>query len=353
MSKKLLSVLVLLMCCGLVCAYNPPAGGELLYQVVTPQILSNGASVAGGALPYATAEHTAVNPALVAGEQRIVLNAAGTFLSGPESDPVSGLAGHAGIIIPTKYGVFTGMLQSTSTHFQLINYGTNATIRGGFAKDITDSISVGISGVCTFGKTVGGFGDLGVLWNKGKISKLPWLKDVRIGFALTELGLPYKNPDANPLFDTKPMTGFPGFITPRAGIAGTVISAEKLKAGISADISLPACQNVVADFGLQVVVADLIRIKTGWEFNLCETLAKKATYYPDVAVSMKIAFRSKDDSFLTEHGWQQSEMVPAVAWRYLEDGVNAYSAGLALHLGLKDTEAPLVELWAEEEAADE
>lgn len=352
MSKKLLSVLVLLLCCGLVCAYNPPAGGELLYQLVSPQILSNGASAAGGALPYATAEHTAVNPALVAGEQRVVLNVGATGLLGPDSDAVFGIAGHAGIVIPTKSGVFTGMIQTNSTKFQLINYGSSATIRGGFAKEITDSLSVGISAAISFGKSFGGFGDLGVLWNKGKINKLPFLKDVRIGFALTELGYPYRNPEADGLFD-RDVTGFPGWVTPRAGIAGTVLSAEKLKAGVSADISAPSFQNVIFDLGFQLIALDMIRVRTGWEFNLCESLAGTATYFPDIAVSVKIAFRSKDDSFLTEHGWQQSEMVPALGYRYLDDGVNAYSAGLDLHLGLKDTQAPIVELWADEEAQDE
>lgn len=353
MRKRLLSVCALLCVCGLVCAYNPPADGELLYQLVTPQILSNGASAAGGALPYTTAEHTAINPALTAGEQRVVVNLGATGLLGPDSDPVFGLAGHAGLVIPTKYGVFTGMLQSVTTKFQLMNFGSSATIRGGFAKDITDSIYVGASLATTFGKSFSAFGDLGVLWNKGKISKLPWLKDVRIGFSLTELGLPYKNPEADGLFD-RAVSGFPGWVTPRAGIAGTVLSAEKLTAGVSADISLPSFQNVVADFGLQLLAFDMIRIKTGWEFNLCETLAGTATYLPDVAISVKIGFSSKkDDGFLTEHGWQQSELVPSVGYRYLDDGVSAYSAGISAHLGLKDTEAPVIELWSEEEAADE
>ena len=353
MSKKFLSVLLFLLSCGLVCAYNPPAGGELPYLLATPQTLSNGASAAGGALPYATAEHTAINPALVAGEQRIVVNAGFTGLIGPAADSGFGSAMNIGAVIPTKYGVFTGAVQGLFTGFQTLALGNSGTIRGGFAKDITDSIHVGASLAGTFGKKIGVFGDLGVLWNKGKISKLPWLKDVRIGFALTELGLPYKNPDAAGINPAKDVSGFPGWVTPRAGIAGTLLSAQKMKIGASADIAVPSFQNVLIDLGVQFLLFDMVRVKTGWEFNLRECIAGTAVYYPDVAVSVKIAFRSKDDSFLTEHGWQQSELVPAVGYRYLEGGVHAVSAEFAAHLGLKDTEAPLIELWADEEGADE
>ncbi|MBQ0167677.1 MAG: hypothetical protein KBT02_11280 [Treponema sp.] len=353
MKKKLLSVLVLVFCCGLVCAYNPPSGGELLYLLATPQSLSNGASAAGGALPYATAEHTAINPALVAGEQRIVVNAGFTGLFGPEDDSGFGSAMHVGAVIPTKYGVFTGAVQGVFTDFQIFDLGNTMTIRGGFAKDISDSIHVGASLASSFGSGFGFFGDLGVLWNKGTIHKLPWLKDVRIGFALTELGLPVSNADAVALNTEKDISGYPGWVTPRAGIAGTLISAEKLKFGASADIATPSFQNILVDLGLQCLLFDTVRIKTGWEFNLRECIAGTAVYYPDVTVAVKIGFRSKDDSFLTEHGWQQSELVPAAGYRYLEDGVQAYSAELAAHLGLKDTEAPVIELWADEEGADE
>lgn len=353
MNKKLLSVLLLLLSCGLLCAYNPPAGGELLYQLQTPQTLSNGASAAGGALLYTTAEHTAINPALVAGEQRIVVNAGFTGLIGSADDSGFGSTMHLGAVIPTKYGVFTGAVQGMFTDFGTLALGKNGTLRGGFAKDISDSFHVGASVATTFGKKFGAFADLGVLWNKGRINKLPWLKDVRIGFALTELGLPYKNPDATGINAEKAVSGFPGWVTPRAGIAGTLLSAEKLKIGASADIATPSFQNVLVDLGMQFLLFDSIRVKTGWEFNLRECIAGTAVYYPDVSVSVKIAFRSKDDSFLTEHGWQQSELVPSVGYRYLEGGVQAASAEFAAHLGLKDTDAPLIELWADEEVADE
>lgn len=344
---------MLLFSCGLICAYNPPAGGELLYQLATPQTMSNGASAAGGALFYTTAEHTAINPALVAGEQRIVVNAGFTGLIGPETDPGFGSAMHLGAVIPTKFGVFSGTVQGMLTGFDTLALGKNGTIRGGFAKDITDSIYVGASIAGTFGKKIGGFADFGVLWNKGKISRLPFLKDVRIGFALTELGLPYKNPDAAGINAENDVSGFPGWVTPRAGIAATLVSAQKLKIGASADIAAPSFQNVLIDFGVQFLIADMIRVKTGWEFNLRECLAGTAVYYPDAAVSVKITFRSKDDSFLTEHGWQQSELIPSAGYRYLEGGVQAASAEFAAHLGLKDTEAPFIELWGEEEVADE
>ena len=50
-------------------------------------------------------------------------------------------------------------------------------------------------------------------------------------------------------------------------------------------------------------------------------------------------------SFLAKNGWQQSEIIPSMGYRYLYDDVHAASIGLTAHLGLKDTEAPEIILW--------
>ena len=48
---------------------------------------------------------------------------------------------------------------------------------------------------------------------------------------------------------------------------------------------------------------------------------------------------------LAKKGWQQSEIVPSMGYRYLYNDVQAVSAGIVAHLGLKDTNAPEINLW--------
>ena len=54
MNKKLFGIIMLFVSIPLTMfAFNPSNGGEDLYQFASPEILTDGASVAGGALPYA------------------------------------------------------------------------------------------------------------------------------------------------------------------------------------------------------------------------------------------------------------------------------------------------------------
>ena len=76
-----------------------------------------------------------------------------------------------------------------------------------------------------------------------------------------------------------------------------------------------------------------------------EIAAKTASLMPSVSLSVKIGVNTKDDSFLAKQGWQQSEIVPSMGYRNLYNGVHAASVGVTAHLGLKDTNAPEINLW--------
>ena len=66
---------------------------------------------------------------------------------------------------------------------------------------------------------------------------------------------------------------------------------------------------------------------------------------PTVSLSAKIGISSKDDSFLAKQGWQQSEIIPSVGYRYLYNDVQATSVGFTALLGQQDTSAPVINLW--------
>ena len=136
MNKKMLGFFILLVSVSLaVFGFNPSNGGENLYQFATPETLTDGASVAGGALPYTSSAHIAINPALTANEQRIALNFGFTGLIAPKSENNFGFATHLGTVIPSKYGVFTGSLYCISSEIDYFDFGTSFTTRLGFAKD--------------------------------------------------------------------------------------------------------------------------------------------------------------------------------------------------------------------------
>ena len=71
MLKKIIASAVL--CAGAALyAYNPPAGGQNLLRISSPELLSEGASAAGGALYSVSPDSVVNNPALTAFEQRAV-----------------------------------------------------------------------------------------------------------------------------------------------------------------------------------------------------------------------------------------------------------------------------------------
>ncbi|OJF76771.1 MAG: hypothetical protein BKP49_05455 [Treponema sp. CETP13] len=348
MTKKNISLLVISTFCTFLFAYNPPASGEVLYELSTPVSLASASSVAGGGLWNENTAQIVINPSLLATEQRMVGNIAYTALINSNDEDSYGQSVYAGASIPTQYGVFTSSVQWAYIPLDSVYLGNSCTLRGAYSKDITDNLFVGAG-------LYGGFGsdwslgfDLGFLYNFGSLNKIPFLSDVRWGGSLTGIGKSY-NPETTGYVDADDSTtGIPSMFTPRTGVAATVLNVNKVKMGLSADVSFPTFQNVIFDSGLQVEIADFLYVNGGWEFNLRETLHDVASYLPSVSVSMKFGIASKDDSYLAEHGWSESEIVPTVAYRELTNDTQVFSSGVSMYLGLPDTAAPEITLWEEE-----
>lgn len=323
-------------------AYNPPAGGELFYRLSAPDLLS-GASSAGDSATNFTAEHIAVNPALTADEQRIVASAYATAIypraALPKGSSVFGTSVDAGILIPSKLGVFSGVLQGVFSNIRTFDLGFSGTMRAGFAKAIDEKLNVGADLYTTIGNGWALAGDLGFVFKQNAFETIPFLSKVRWSGTITAIGKSFSNSSA--------VSGFPGIITPQAAVSGIFYESEKISAGASLGLALPSFQNIVFDAGIHCLVADMICIRSGWTFNLRETIAGNAGPNLYISVNTRFAIRSRDDSFMSEHGWQQSEIVPAAAYRALSGNVQAISAGAAFHLGVKDTTPPEIIIWNE------
>ncbi|AEE16294.1 hypothetical protein [Treponema brennaborense] len=338
MSKKILAAAAGFLCSAVaVFAYDPPAGAEYMFRLVSPDMLSQAGSSAGGGFFTTAPDSITINPALTAGDQRIGLDAGYTALFSTSGGFSLGGAGQLGLLVPTRWGVFSGVLQGISADFEPLKLYNTVALRTGFAKDITDNLYAGaaLNGSVNWGDGVHwGLGlDVGVWYRLGALG---FLRDTRIGFSLANMGKPL-------------VWGMPGIFTPRMGIAATLFSVKNLKGAFSADLSAPQFSNLVFDAGLQLQFSDMVTLKTGWQFNLKEVIAENYNLLPSVGVSVKFGINTTDNRFMAENGWQQSDLITSGAWQQLYGGVQAVSAAASLRLGLTDTEAPVIVLWGDEE----
>ena len=347
MKKLPQALLCLLLCCSIY-AYNPSSGGELFYLLGTPSLLSDGMSAAGGALTDVTAANIAVNPALTADEERFTLDAGYTALIGGIGDGSRfGSAFHLGAVYPTKYGVLSGSLQGLFSFSDGLDLGGSGTARIGFSKEV-DKWHLGADLAFTGGSAFSFFGDIGAVYKIGMISFLPFMHNIRFGFAFTELGLPFEYNSKSALNPAVGDVAFPGMITPRLAFSGMFLDFDAVQAGLSLDLAFPTFQNVIFSSGIQFFIKDIVRLRVSWDFNLRECLAGTASYLPTFALSVTIPVTSGRDSFLTRQGWQQSDVIPAAAFRTLPGEVVAVSAGVTARLGIRDERPPVIKLFEEQ-----
>ena len=336
---KHLSVIAICLCIFLVMPLSAQnvAGGDYFFRLTHPDLLTSASSSAGGAFFSAVPGSIAINPALTAMEQRVMMNLGYTALFNSAEEIDMGGAGQVSVLFPSRWGVFTGVADGVFCDVDKLQLGNIINLRGGFSKDITDNLYVGMSlnGGCRWGDdTQWSLGvDMGFVYVLGNVS---FLKDLRIGSAVTNLGKPY----------TQGLTSI-GIL--KAGIAGTLFSVanDNLAGAFSADLSFPQFTNVVFDTGLQFKVADIITIKTAWQFNLKDTLNKDYNLMPAVGLTAKFKINAEKNEFLANKGWQQSEVTTSAAWQKLYGSVNAVSASAEINLGLQDTVAPEIILWGE------
>ncbi len=346
-AKKILFCLAISALCLSAHAYNPPLAGENLFNFTSPSMLSSEASTAGGSLFQVFPEHISINPAIPAGEQRIVIDAAYTALFGQTKTNNYGQAFSAGTIIPSRFGVFTGSVQGVFIPFADMNLQNSFTIRGAYSKDILDNLFVGLGISGTFGSDWGLAADLGFVYAIDTISWLPFMSDVRLAASLTQLGKSYNPNSTGVKASSTETTGFPGMVTPRLGFAGTLFETNHVTSGLSLDFSFPTFQNVVFDTNLSFLFFDMIKLSTGWQFNMIETIEAKPNFYPSASLSVKFNFSTDKESVLGKRGLAENEIIASSAYKPLNNNVTIVSGSAALYLGLEDTQAPEIKLWEE------
>lgn len=345
MLKKALITVAILLSSSLVFAYNPPKMGENLYNFTSPSMLAGEASTAGGSLFYVSPEHMGINPAILASEQRVVINGAYTAMFDTSESVKYGQAFYAGTMVPTRFGVFSGALQGVFTTFDQMFLGNSFTIRGAFSKDLFDDLYVGFGLTTGFGTSWALYADIGILYLPNQISWLPFMSDIRLGISLTQMGKTFNMTSNGIKGNDDSIIGIPAMFTPRFGFAGTFLDVEHVKGGLSLDLAFPTFQNILFDTNIQFMFFDMVTLSTSWKFNLVETIYDKATYYPTISLSVKFDIDTNSKARSAYNTGRQNEIRVASAYKAIADDIHVISAGGGVHFGVIDEEPPEIILW--------
>ncbi|MDR0644217.1 MAG: hypothetical protein LBG05_04780 [Treponema sp.] len=316
-------------------AYDPPSGAEGLFFLGHPGSITSAESSAGSVVFHPSVYATVINPALVAELQRVSADLGYTALVQTKDGTDVGNAFYAGMLFPTRFGVFSGAAQGAFSSLRTMNFGNVLLARGGFARDVTERLNVGAA---LFGGGVFGdiFNDWALAVDAGfmyKLGKLGRLQDARYGIVLSNMGKTFVHNSEI----------FPAIFTPKAGFAANFLDKEKITAGFSANLSFPLFQNAVFNTGLQLLIANILIVSAGWDINIREALRGDGIHLP----SFGIGARFTVGNFMNKQAWEGSDFTVSGAWRQIHDGIQLISAGASLNFGVRDNEAPVITIEEE------
>ncbi len=358
--KKFLSAAAFFCISVVAFAYNPPYGGEEIYRITNPEMMCGAASAAGGPIFTVIPSSITYNPALTAYEQRIDLDLSGTAFINTnkideiddiplEDDSTFGSGFQVGLMVPTKWSVFTATSNFLFADFNGMKLRKSIVIHGGASKEVNERVGVGANLYTGFylgtGSDFSVGVDLGALY---KMDDFSIFKNPRLGLSLLNLGkaADYETIGLDVEDESSP---YPSSFTFRSGFGAEVFEVSKWKGAFSIDLALAGFRNPIADLGFAASYNDRLKISMSWQANLKEMSAND----PDgislfsFGVSLKLGLNSRK---LSEKNadWEKSELTPSLATQNLYSGIQAVSFGTRLDLGMKDTTAPEIKLWDEE-----
>ncbi|MDR1933049.1 MAG: gliding motility-associated C-terminal domain-containing protein [Spirochaetales bacterium] len=349
MKKCFFAFFSLFCAAGLFADYNPPDGGEELYDLVSPLALAGGPSLVSTESPLAGA----INPAASALAQRISLDLNYIGLADFNDDGWEGHVVNLGAGFPTRYGVLAGSVQYLSSVIDQMYLGQMGTLRASFAKDLYSDLLVG-AGLHFTGGSAGraGSSDFGLAADFGFIhfpGDFFGLENFRWGATLRNAGKWYA--------PVEERSAFPSPFTPALGAGFTAAHTSDLVLDLTADICFPAVQNFRAGFGAGLTYKEWISLNASTRFDLRQTidddLARRSPI-PAFAISvifktdLKTDIRAADD-FIRRHDWERSDGTFRLAAAPLHKGIIAMGAGVTVNLGVADTNPPQVEIDYPEE----
>lgn len=355
--KRMIAVCAVASMTAALFAYNPPAGGQSLFNLSSPTQLTSASSAAGGGIFMPGPDSIAFNPALPSYEDRVQLDADFSVL-GNTGDGESGAAFQTGILIPLKMfnvsGVLNGVFVDGDAKKDEMSLGNSLNFKAGISKEVTERICVGVNldagylwGVEDYkGNTKDwslGAG-LGALYRR---ESLGFTKDFRVGAALLNLGK-YYNVDLVGIKGDDVADTFPALATLKMGAGANLLTTKDFVLGASFDMTIPSFQDVVFSFGANFAVKDIFFINVAENIDVAEASEGFGDFMPAISLSVKFSLDAKNNSYLKAHSWENSEMLASAAWQQRYSDVQVVSAGLRIKLGQQDVEPPVIQIWDEE-----
>lgn len=321
-----------------IAAYNPPDGGQSVLDLLSPTFLAGGHHITSLESPQADA----LNPAISGAKQRTALDLGYIALIGFGDE--KGWKGHnanIGITIPTKLGVFTTSGHFVHSPFEGLDLGTLGNLRFSFAKDLYSDFLFGAGIGLTLGSNEvfdWGLGlDLGILHLPGDLGIL---KNFRWGISLQNMGKWYA--------PVPGMTPYPAPFTPVIGVAFDLIDTKPFDFGIKTDLGFPSFQNAYASIGGEFTLFDTVAIQVNGRVDAQELFNETVTsrsLIPSFGVSFTFTTDIGEDvTFISERGWNKSEVKTQIAAAPLYGGIWGFGAGLNVPLGVIDRTPPEIEV---------
>ena len=321
--------------------YTPVNGGENIADLLSPSFLGGGAFITSMESPASDV----LNPAASGLKQRTTLDLSYFALAGlTNTAGDTGYQGHAanlGLSIPSKVGVFSFSGHFVHSPFTSMNLGTFGALDASFSKDLFPNFLVGAGIHTAVGfNTVADwalYAQLGFLHLPGDIG---FMKDFTWGLSLQGLGKSFS-----------PLAGFSGYpapFTPVLGARFNLVRADKVTWGVLADVGFPLFQNVDFTVGSFVTLFDTVTISLSGHYDIVEltdTTVSNRSPIPGFGIS--VTFRTdfnEDARFLSDRGWNRSEVKPAIAAAPLNNGIWAFGAGVNIPLGAIDSAGPDVRI---------
>ncbi|MBE3131625.1 MAG: hypothetical protein IMZ54_13045, partial [Acidobacteria bacterium] len=296
------------------------------------QILAVGA----GSASLDSPQGVLLNPAVSAGEQRVVLDLSWIPLLGLGAELGWGNVFNLGVTVPTRAGVFSASGRFASASFPSLNWGTLGALNLSFSKDLFPKLWIGAGLGAEFGGGAGstdwGLGlDLGFL---NVIGDSGAFKDLRWGAAIRNMGKGYAYTTTAGVLNRPPV------FTPALGAAFSLVRTDQLRLSFSPELSFPTFLDIRFGLGAEFAVADIFFLDMSGVFDMRQVVLglEPARQLP---ISFGASLKLKNLK-MKSRGFEVNELKTTVAAAPLQNGIWAFGAGVNVPFGLRDTTPPQI-----------